>query len=129
MIGEIMKTEDVQARLGDSATEFIQQVGQEGLDDLETVIEIINQRYAGPEPDRDREVAIAAATACGLGRETLTSLATAWREAKTREREAMAALIGGVAWASTHDHRPDIEIVRESGLARETVRRALGRYT
>ncbi len=125
-----MTSEDVHTRLGEAAGEFMQQVGQEGLNDLEAAIEIINRRYTtGPEPERDREAAIAAAAACGLGRETLTSLATAWREAKTREREAMAALVGGVVWASTHDHRPDIEIARTSGLARETVRKALGRHT
>lgn len=124
-----MTSGDVHTRLGEAAGEFMQRVGQEGLDDLEAAIEIINRRYTGPEPERDREAAIAAAAACGLGRETLTSLAESWREAKTREREAMAALVGGVVWASTHDHRPDIEIARTSGLARETVRKALGRHT
>ena len=37
----------------------------------------------------------------------------------------MAAFTGGVAWASTHDRHPDIEIARTSGLARETVCKTL----
>ena len=122
-----VEARDVHARLGDSVDEFVRRVGQEGLVDLAAAIEIINRRYAGPELDQDREAAIAAVTACGLGYETLASLTEAWREAKARERAAMAALTGGVAWASAHDRRPNIEIARMSGLARETVRKAPGR--
>ena len=79
------------------------------------------------EFNEDREAAIAAAMECGLGRETLAGLAEAWRAAKARERAAMAALTGGIAWASTHDHHTDSKIVRETGLSTKSVRKALSR--
>ena len=118
---------EVAARLGEAAGEFRQQVGQEGFADLAAAIEVIGRRYSGSATEEDREAAIAAAMACGLGRETLAGLAEAWREAKTRERAAMAALTGGIAWASTHDHHTDSKIVRETGLSTKSVRKALSR--
>lgn len=124
-----MTDSDVYARLGEAAGEFRQQVGQEGFADLAAAIEVIGRRYSGSATEEDREAAITAAMACGLGHETLAGLAEAWREAKTRERAAMAALTGGIAWASTHDHHTDSKIVRETGLTNKTVRKALGRYT
>lgn len=122
-----MTDSEVAARLGEAAGEFRQQVGQEGFADLAAAIEVIGRRYSGSATEEDREAAIAAAMACGLGRETLAGLAEAWREAKTRERAAMAALTGGIAWASTHDHHTDSRITRETGLSTKSVRKALSR--
>jgi hypothetical protein len=58
--------------------------------------------------------------------QTLEAVGERWRAARRAERTAMAALTGAII-AAAAEHRPERQIVRDTGVSRDTVRRSLGK--
>jgi len=59
--------------------------------------------------------------------QSLEAVGERWRTARRAERAAMAALTGAIVTAAA-EHRQEKEIVEVTGLSRDTVRRALGKW-
>jgi len=61
-----------------------------------------------------------------LGDDTLDAVAQEWRRARAAERDAMERLKGAIA-ASAAQGVPETVIAATAGVARQTVRKALGK--
>ncbi|HUX70406.1 MAG TPA: hypothetical protein VMV41_07850, partial [Cellulomonadaceae bacterium] len=78
-------------------------------------------------PDEDygdwRRAALNAAMMVILGDDTLDGIATMWRDLREREQEARAMLTGALIVTPGTER----DLAARAGVARETVRKALGR--
>jgi hypothetical protein len=83
----------------------------------------IDARWAEPDLADTRADAFIAAVQVILGDATLEQTAAAWRDLRERERTAHAALTGAIIATAASEH----EIARRTGVARDTVRKALGK--
>lgn len=120
--GQTMNT--VLAILGDSASDFTDKRGTDGLYDLCRVLESIDETY----PDDDVEArtnAFNGAQFLGFGDDTLRGLAAELHRARIAEQDAMETLVGAIKWAALAEGMTEAQIVAETGLARNTVRRAM----
>ena len=115
----------VLAVLGNLADDFSRKRGTDGLDQLCQVLEAIEEAYPGDDSADARMNAFGGATSMGFGDETLESLAGALFRARRAEAAAMETLTGAIKWAATGG-ATESQIVAATGLARNTVRRAMG---
>jgi hypothetical protein len=88
---------------------------------LDEVAATINARWANPDDTDTRDQVLSGAAQVILGDDTLESLAAEWHAARQRERDHMAALTGALLASHTGDR------IERSGVARMTVRKALGK--
>lgn len=114
-----MARPDIEAWLGHAAADAT----DEQVDAFTEAADTIAARWPDPDDRDSRERAMSAAAQVILGDDTLEAIADAWREARRTERERMAALTGALI-ASPGSERV---LVEQSGVARMTVRKALGR--
>ena len=96
------------------------------------MVEAIADRYPGREhgqhPDEESITeAMTGALQVLLGDDTLEGLSAAWQRARAVEREAMERLTGAII-AEAQGGAPEVQIAERAGVARMTVRRALGKY-
>lgn len=96
------------------------------------MVEAIADRYPGREhgqhPDEESITeAMTGALQVLLGDDTLEGLSAAWQRARAAEREAMERLTGAII-AEAQCGAPEVQIAERAGVARMTVRRALGKY-
>lgn len=110
---------DLQNWLGD----FADQVTNEQLDALVTAANTIDLRWPDPDDADSRERALSAAAQVILGDDTLESISREYQAARRIERERMAALTGALI-ATPGSER---DLVERAGVARMTVRKALGK--
>ena len=115
----------VLAVLGDFADDFIRKSGTDGLELLCRVLEAIEDAYPGEDMADARMNALSGAASAGFGDETLESLSAALFRARQAEAAAMETLTGAIKWAA-EGGATETQIVRATGLARNTVRRAMG---
>lgn len=115
----------VLAVLGDFADDFTRKVGTDGLDQLCTICEDIDETYPDEDSDDARMNALNGAVAMGFGDETLESLAAAVFRARRAEAAAMETLTGAIKWAYA-DGATEAQIVSATGMARNTIRKAMG---
>lgn len=118
----MIQDHEIDAYLGDvEATD-------EQRQQIRTAWETIAARYADADPqDPDAAtLAPAAAVQVVLGDTTLDDLGGAYVAARRMEREAMAALTGGIAAAAAQGMR-ETAITDATGVTRMTVRKALGK--
>ena len=114
----------VLAVLGDFADDFTRKRGTDGLDDLCRVLESIDETY----PDEDVEArtnAFNGAQLLGFGDDTLKGLADELYRARQAELTAMETLVGAIKWAAIAEGMSEAQIVAETGLARNTIRKAM----
>lgn len=102
---------------------FADQVTGDQLDQLVAINDVIEQRWPDPDDRDSREQALSGAIQVILGDDTLEGLGAALRRARLAERAAMDQLTGALL-ASPGSERV---LVEQSGVARMTVRKALGR--
>lgn len=114
----------VLAVLGDFADDFTRKVGTDGLDQLCAVSEEIDELYPDEDLADARANALNGAMMLGFGDETLESLAAALFRARQAEAAAMETLTGAIKWAAA-DGATESQIASATGLARNTVRRAM----
>lgn len=95
----------------------------EQIAELDTASAAIDARWPDPDDGDDRALALSAAAQVILGDDTLEGIAAVWRDARRVERDRMSALTGALI-ASPGSERL---LVERSGVARMTVRKALGR--
>ncbi|HLS44303.1 MAG TPA: hypothetical protein VK045_02605 [Ornithinicoccus sp.] len=110
---------DLQNWLGDFASD----VTDEQLDRLVDAANTIDERWPDPDDRMLREAALSAACQVILGDDTLEGIAEEWRKARRIERERMASLTGALI-ATPGSER---ELAERSGVARMTVRKAIGK--
>ena len=111
---------DLQNWLGD----FTDIVTDQDLDALVEAANTIDERWPDPDVADFRERALSAAALVILGGDTLETIAAKWKKARLVERQRMAALTGALI-ATPGSER---ELVDRSGVARMTVRKALGKH-
>lgn len=114
----------VLAVLGDFADDFTSKRGTDGLDDLCRVLESINEAYS----DEDAEARVNAfngAMFLGFGEDTLKGVADELHRARQAETAAMETLVGAIKWAAIAKGMTETQIAAETGLARNTVRKAM----
>lgn len=85
--------------------------------------ERIEARWPNPDDEDTRREALTGAAQVILGDATLEDAAVTWQRARAIERDAMAALTGAIVATEA----TEAVIVRRTGLARMTVRKAQGR--
>lgn len=83
----------------------------------------IDARWSDPDLADMRADALAAAVTVILGDATLEAAADDWHDARATERTAHARLTGAIIATAASEH----EITRRTGVARMTVRKALGK--
>jgi hypothetical protein len=110
---------DMLTWLGPAADEMT----AEQIDEFDRVAAAIGGRWPDPEDSDSRELALSAAAQVIVGDNSLEALAGSWRDARRVERERMAALTG--ALIATPGSERALE--ERSGVARATVRKALGK--
>ena len=114
----------VLAVLGDFADDFTRKRGTDGLDALCRVHESIDETY--PDGDVDaRTNAFNGALELGFGDDTLQGVADELHRARQAELTAMETLVGAIKWAALAEGMSEAQIVAETGLARNTVRKAM----
>ena len=89
------------------------------------MVEAIGDRYPDADEAGMRELASSGALLVMLRDSTLEAIAAEWQLAKRTEREAMAMLTGAIIAAAEGDTA--VGIAKRAGVARETVRKALGK--
>jgi hypothetical protein len=97
---------------------------------LDEVAATINARWANPDDTDTRDQVLSGAAQVILGDDTLESLAAEWHAARQRERDHMAALTGALLASHTGDRSgpgSEADLIERSGVARMTVRKALGK--
>lgn len=114
----------VLAVLGDFADDFTRKVGTDGLNQLCEVLEDIDEFYPDEDLADARANAFNGAMMTGFGDESLESLAGALFRARQAEADAMETLTGAIKWAAAGG-ATESQIVAATGLARNTVRRAM----
>lgn len=82
----------------------------------------IEARWPDPDAEDARRDALNGAAQVILGDTSLEDVARAWQRARRAERDAMAVLTG----ALIADDAIEADVVRRTGLARMTVRKARG---
>ena len=87
--------------------------------------EAIDARWPEGDLADSRQEALAAAVAVILGDDTLEAVATAWRQARERERRFHAAMTGAIIAAAPG--QTEVALSERAGVTRVTVRKALGR--
>lgn len=97
--------------------------GTDGLDDMRHIIDTLSEACAD---EAERIEATNGAVMVALGDETLESLAAELFRLRQAERDAMSRIVGAMYWQRHHDGASEAELVRATGLARATVRGALG---
>lgn len=90
---------------------------------LSDVFDSIAVRWPDPDDSDDCEAAMSGAAQIVFGDNTLTGLTQQWQQRRSAEREAMRALSEAIAASEDSDR----EINRQTGLHRETIRRARAR--
>lgn len=83
----------------------------------------IDVRWPDPDDADSREIALSAAAQVILGDDTLEKISADWHAAKRVEREAMDALTGALIATPGSE----LTLAGRAGVARMTVRKALGR--
>ena len=121
-----MQPYELDAWLGDT------ELTDEQRDAFARMVEAIADRYPGREygqhPDEESITeAMTGALQILLGDDTLEGLSVAWQRARAVEREAMERLTGAII-AEAQGGAPEVQIAERAGVARMTVRRALGKY-
>lgn len=119
-----MQPYELDAWLGDT------ELTDEQRDAFARTVEAIADRYPGREQHPDEESiaeAMSGALQVLLGDDTLEGLSAAWQRARAAEREAMERLTGAII-AEAQGGAPEVQIAERAGVARMTVRRALGKY-
>lgn len=114
----------VLAVLGDFVDDFIRRRGTDGLDDLCRVLESINEAYSDEDAEA-RTNAFNGAQFLGFGVDTLRGLADELYRARQAETAAMETLVGAIKWAALAEGMTETQIVAATGLARNTVRKAM----
>lgn len=114
----------VLAVLGDFADDFTRKRGTDGLDDLCRVSEAIDETYPAEDIEA-RTNAFNGAQFLGFGDDTLKGLADELYRARQAEQAAMETLVGAIKWAAIAEGMTETQIVAETGLARNTVRKAM----
>lgn len=104
------------------------EVTDEQRQQIRTAWEAIAARYADADPQDPDAVTTAPAAAVQviLGDATLEALGQAYTVARAAEREAMAALTGGIAAAAAQG-MTERALAEHAGVTRVTVRKALGK--
>ena len=95
-------------------------------------VEAIADRYPGRDhgqhPDEESITeAMTGALQVLLCDDTLEGLSAAWQRTRAAERDAMERLTGAII-AEAQGGAPEVQIAERAGVARMTVRRALGKY-
>ena len=119
-----MQPYELNAWLGDT------ELTGEQRDAFARMVEVIADRDPGRGQHPDEESiteAMAGALQVLLGDDTLEGLSAAWQRARAVEREAMERLTGAII-AEAQGGAPEVQIAERAGVARMTVRRALGKY-
>ena len=121
-----MQPYELDACLGDT------ELTDEQRDAFARTVEAIADRYPGRDhgqhPDEESITeAMTGALQVLLGDDTLEGLSSAWQRARAVEREAMERLTGAII-AEAQGGAPEVQIAERAGVARMTVRRALGKY-
>lgn len=102
---------------GDFYDDLVAKIGTDGIDDLVRALDLIDERYDDGEPGATAEH-WNGALMVAYGDETLANLGRVYRETHARLR---GAITYGAATGV-----PEAQLVRESGLSRMTVRKAMG---
>jgi hypothetical protein len=112
---------DVDQWLGDT------EVTEAQRDAIREADRYVQARYPdGTDYADDQEAALSAAVQVILGDSTLEHVTVAWREARRREAEARAAATGAII-ASVVMGESELGVSTRTGIARDTVRKALGK--
>lgn len=113
-----MEPHELEAWLGDT------EVTDDQRDQLVRAADMVAETY--PDSTEDRERAFSGAAQVILGDDTLIGLSQAWQSAKAAERAAMDELRGAVI-ASSILGMSENAMTNETGIARDTIRKALGK--
>jgi hypothetical protein len=107
------------AYLGDTETTPEQRA------DLLSVAAEVQRRWPGEDDEDERREVLSGAAQVILGRRVAEQFAAEWRHAHALAEEARLRMAGAVLVTarSTSEH----EIARRTGLARDTIRKALGK--
>ena len=121
-----MQPYELDAWLGDT------ELTDEQRDAFARMVEAIADRYPGREhgqhPDEESITeAMTGALQVLLCDDTLEGLSAAWQRTRAAERDAMERLTGAII-AEAQGGAPEVQIAERAGVARMTVRRALGKY-
>ena len=121
-----MQPYELDAWLGDT------ELTDEQRDAFARTVEAIADRYPGRDhgqhPDEESITeAMTGALQVLLCDDTLEGLSAAWPRTRAAEREAMERLTGAII-AEAQGGAPEVQIAERAGVARMTVRRALGKY-
>lgn len=98
-------------------------ITEEQLEQLAAASATIDTRWPMPDDADDRELALSAAAQVILGDDTLEGIAAQWQAARRAERQRMSSLTGALI-ASSGSERA---LMERAGVARDTVRKALGK--
>lgn len=99
------------------------QATDEQVEQLVEAANTINARWPDPDDSDTREQVLSGAAQIVLGDDTLEGLAEAWHRARRIERDHMAALTGALIVTPGSER----ELCERTGVARMTVRKALGK--
>lgn len=113
---------DLSAWLGPAADEMT----SAQTDEYEAIAAELTARYPDPADIEELTASMSSALQYILGETTLHQAAENLASARRAEHAAMAAL-GGVTLAAYHQGVTEAELVRALGVARETVRKVLGK--
>lgn len=121
-----MQPYELDAWLGDT------ELTDEQRDAFARMVEAIADRYPGRDhgqhPDEESITeAMTGALQVLLCDDTLEGLSAAWQRTRAAERDAMERLTGAII-AEAQGGAPEVQIAERAGVARMTVRRALGKY-
>lgn len=118
-----MQSHELEAFLVPALDDLRDKHGTDGLDDMRHIIDGLSEAY---DDEADRIEATNGAVMVALGDETLESLAAELFRLRQAEHDAMSRIVGAMHWQRHHDGASEAELVRATGLARATVRGALG---
>lgn len=102
------------------------EVTDDQRDALMDAADMVADTYPSEDMGAEREQAFSGAAQVILGDDSLTGLASAWKTAKMSERTAMDQLRGAVI-ASSILGQSENAMATETGITRDTIRKALGK--
>lgn len=118
-----MTRDELDAWLGDAAGE----ASEDQKEALLRVSEMVAERYPDEDDPSDSEQCFAGAGMVILGDETIEGLRDEWQAARQAADEARARFAGAVMAAVTYHGWSEAALAERLGVARMTVRKALGK--
>ena len=113
---------EIDAYLGD----FAQETTEEQKGELKEALALVESRFPDEDADDDRRDAGNAATQIILRDSTVKEIVDEWFTLRRRERSAWAGAVGAIVALNVQGVSEN-QIAQETGISRDTVRKALGK--